>query len=102
MERLRNLERAADAEPATPLGRQASHIAARQHDATRIGSHRAARDAEQRTLAGPIRSDDAERFAFRDREVKPLRHDHCTEALGYLLEREDGSHSLRQQRKLAA
>ncbi len=63
-ERLRNLERAADAQPAAPLGRQPRDVVAGEDDAPGIGLHRAAGDAEQRGLAGAVRPDDAERLAL--------------------------------------
>ena len=93
VERLRNLERAADAHAAAAFRRQPRDVHAREHDAPGIGLHRSAGDAEQRGLAGAVRPDDAERLPFGEREIDLLRHHHGAEALGDFFEGEDGGHS---------
>ena len=78
-ERLRDLERAADAEAAAALRRKASDVGAGEENAPGIGRDRAAGDAEQRRLAGAVRPDDAERLALGEREVEVARHHHGAE-----------------------
>ncbi len=91
-ERLRDLERAADAHPAAPLRRQPRDVGAGEHHAPGIGRNRAAGDAEQRGLARAVRPDDAERLALGKLEIDVVRHDHRAEPLGDFLEREDRGH----------
>ena len=74
------------------LGRQPRDVGSRQYDATMVGRHGAARDAEQRALSGPVRSYDAECLALRQREIDLLCHHYCAEALGDFFEGKDGSH----------
>ena len=93
VERLRDLERAADAQAAAALRRQPRDVGAGEDDAPGIGLHRAAGDAEQRGLAGAVRSDDAERLALGEREVDLLRHHDGAEPLRDFFEGEDGTHS---------
>ena len=70
-ERLRNLERARDAHDAAPRRRLPCDVFAVEQHAACVGRDRAGHDAEQRGLAGAVRSDDAERLALREREVEP-------------------------------
>ena len=94
IERLRNLKRSADAHAAAALRRETGDIAAREDDAPGVGPHRAARNTEQRGLAGAVRSDDAERLALGNREVDRVGHDHRAESLRDFIEGEDGGHVL--------
>ena len=98
IERLRNSKRSADAHATAVLRRETGDIAAREDDAPGVGPHRAARNTEQRGLAGAVRSDDAERLALGNREVDRVGHDHRAELLRDFVEGEDGGHVSRLAR----
>ena len=69
-ERPRDLERARDPHAASPRRGGVGDFGAVEEDPARIGRDRAGHDAEQGGLAGPVRSDDAERLAGREREIE--------------------------------
>ena len=70
VERLRDLEGAADAHPAAPFRRQPRDVGAGEHHAPGIGRNRAAGDAEQGGLARTVGADDAERLALGKLEIE--------------------------------
>ena len=88
-ERLRNLKRAGDAQPAALGRRQPRDVAALEQDASGIRRHRAGDDAEQRGLAGAVRPDDAERFAFGESKIEPVGDHDRAEPLTDTFERQD-------------
>src|SRR6185437_5840916 len=89
-EGLRNLERARQPLAAAPLRRQRGDVLAVEQHAAAVRPHRAGGDAEQRGLAGAVRTDDAERLAFAEREIDAVGDDDGAEAFGDFLEREEG------------
>ena len=94
-ERLRNLKRAGNAHAAAALRGKVRDVDAGEENAAGTGRNRAAGDAEQRGLAGAIRSDDAERLALGQHEIDRVRNDHGAEPLGDPVEAEDGRHCAR-------
>src|SRR5262249_48838203 len=93
VKRLRNLERTGDAQVATLLRRQARDVGAAANDAPGIRRDRAAGNAEQRGLAGAVRTDDPERLTFGKRKVDPVRHHDGAEPLADFFQREDRGHA---------
>ncbi len=94
VERLRDLERAADAHAAAALRRERGDVGAGEKHTPGVWSHAAAGDAKQRGLAGTIRPDDAERLTFIEREIDAVRDHDSAEPLGDLLEGENGHQRL--------
>ena len=92
-ERLRDLKRAGDAQAAAPLRREARDVGAVENNAAGVRGNRAAGNAEQRGLAGSVRSDDAERLAFAEREIDAVRHHNGTEPLVDFFQSEKRRHA---------
>ena len=89
VERLRNLERSAQPQPAAPFRRQARDVAPLQHHASGVGLHGSACNPEQGALAGSVRTYDPERLTLRKREIDVMRHHHRAEALADFFEGQD-------------
>ncbi len=92
--RLRDLERAREAQAAAALGRSLRDVLAGEQHAAGVGRDGAGGDTEQRGLAGAIRPDDAERLAVAQREVDSVRNHHGPEPLRDVVQRKDRGHGL--------
>ena len=70
---------ATDAEAAAVPRAHARNVAAGEYDATAAGRLTPGNDVEQRGLARPVRSPDADDLAFFDFEVEPVDDDETAE-----------------------
>ena len=81
-----DLERAGEAELAAAKNRQTRDIAAREADASRVGRDLAGELANQRGLAGAVRSDDRVQLALRNGERNRVGGNHAAEALAEIFD----------------
>src|SRR2546426_9993333 len=87
-ERLDDLERPREAEPADVVGRAASHVAAREDDASLFRAVVAGDHVEERRLAGAVWADDADQLALAYVQRDGADGRQAAEALGDVLKRE--------------
>src|SRR5262249_59414028 len=88
---LDDLERARESQARDLVGRQSGDVVALEAYTALLGTVIAGDHVEQRRLAGPVGSDDAEQVAGADHEAHRAHRGEPTEALGDRLKREHGS-----------
>ena len=81
LERLGDLVRAAEPLAAAVLPRLMGDVALLEEDPTLVGPIDAGDEIEQRSLAGAVRPDDAQRFAFVQRDAEVVDDLHTAEGL---------------------
>jgi len=89
LERVRNLERAADAGDAARARRRLRDVAAVEPDGAAVRPDEPGDQVEQRRFAGAVRSDDAQRLARCDVEADAVDSLQRAERSGQIVEPQD-------------